>query len=761
MNAVRGAILMLVAIAVAVLLLAWFQSAAPIPEAAPRVALSGRVAFDELFDGITPERIRRTHDHIVAVPSRLAGLEGDLEASRYVEQQLRELDLEVHIQHFPVTVPVTTWCRLTIVEETHVAGDAPPITLHPFWPNHVRTCTTPPEGLVGKVIDVGTGSLEELNGKDVKERIVLADMAAGYQWLDAAKLGAAAILFRPTDEAAHYAAKVLQFPGNIPRFLVTGPVDRLVGRTVRIEARVDWEVRQARNVVGVLRPQTPSREALYLLSYTDSWSVVPDLAPGSYEACSATALVETARALAGQREGLARTVIFVAGSGRSLGIVGPRRLHDAVGLRGAFAANYALIEQRVRRAETELYAMRSAVEALGQVDYWGLNRSDEPRLWRRFGRRAKEACTSIAHDLIDRYVSTAADRAAAAKLAWEQAGRPEKGPTMVAQLQAARVVRRAQQATGADAVALKEHFKDVLEASGCRARMSTALEDALGAVEDELRVEQDTLRLADLLRPFEKTYFVMLAPSTHGRRMRYEASPELGRHLERARDAVVSKWIEWRPGESSAGAPHPSHHLIDAVSTTGAWSTDVRNRAFPVQKIGRNEQTHFFYQYAHALHAPVVLAGIDLPESYHTPLDTQVSFEDLAAQAQMIAGLSAQIAAGDQSIQVAGQTAWTQRKWFSDFGGSVVTLGGANAILPTRRAADTLVVVRGQYGRHVHMHRSRDGTFRFPAVERGPDTLIADAYRIEDRTGQIVAARDMGLEGARFPHTVSEARHYA
>ncbi|MDP7637957.1 MAG: M28 family peptidase, partial [Phycisphaerae bacterium] len=393
-----------------------------------RPELAGSINFDKLFSGITVESVGRTHRRIVQFPSRLAGTAGDLEVAADVEQEFRRLKMDdVLVQRYPVTVPVTKWCRLSDKDGGELAG----VSLVPFWPNHVRTCTTGPEGIVGRVIDVGTGTLEELDGKSIRNNIALARMTPGFAWLAAAKLGAKAILFRETANPDHYRKKILHFPGNMPRFLTMGTaVEDLVGEEVRIDARVDWEIRTARNVYGVLHPKKAAKQALVLMGFTDSWSVVPDLAPGAYEACSVTTLLEAARALTAQREHLGRGVIFVACSGRGLGVEGSRRMVDALGLRDDFAGNYELLKKRLAESESANSAMEKAVasvKALEDVDYWQLDDEGEGRLWVR-GSPPHRAFTSVVGGLIDRYVAVAEQEAAMAKLAWRTAGRPDKGP---------------------------------------------------------------------------------------------------------------------------------------------------------------------------------------------------------------------------------------------------------------------------------------------------------------------------------------------
>ncbi|MAE67705.1 MAG: hypothetical protein CMJ18_25910 [Phycisphaeraceae bacterium] len=757
-------VLLLLAVAVGLLLLVAMQAAVPAREAQPRVALAGSIDFERLFEKIPGDQIRRIHQRIVQPPSRLAGTAGDLEASGYVEREFDKMGLEVLVQTYPVTAPVTHRSELTVLGPpptdkfpgtfdaatavTAASGERLGISIAPFWPNHVRTCTTGPDGIVGTVIDAGTGRLEDLDGKDIRGNIMLLRMTPDYDWLAAAKLGAAAILFRPAADPFAYSQKFLMFPADLPRFFVEGPVAKLIGKRVRIDARVDWKVVEARNVFGILRAPEACSEALIQIAFTDSWSVVPDRAPGYYEACSVTALLATARALVDQKKGLVRDTIFVACSGRSLGSIGPRRIVDALGLRDRFDENRALLDQRLADAERGDAALNAAVEAAGRDDYWRLGAEDEARLWDRYGREARGAFCEVVSRLIDQTIDTAARRAATARIAWEQAGRPQRVPLMDEHVEAARLLRRARSAAGADGLSLKEHFRDVLERSQCRERLHEALEDARDHASAELKYQRDTNRVADLLGSFDRSYYMILAPSTHGTRLRYECDEQIAGELDRARDTIVLKWLE-RAGRGS-GHGAVDRHLLQADGSSEMWVHTGPNRAFPVEKKHRNIFIQITRVIRYSLHVPFLIAGTELPVGYQTPLDTSVSYEDLAGQTQLIAAVAAHILSTEQPMSRPDVAGRMPKRWFSDIGGEVVNSASSNLLMPSRRVPDSVVVLKGMLGRYFHIQKARNGMFRFPAVEVGPGRLLADAFTIDETSGRITGARDMGFEGKRF-----------
>ena len=742
MRTVLVSIFCILAVAAGVAILICVQGAMPAQMARKPAKLSGDISFDALFSGITPEGMGRRHRRIVQPASRLAGSEGDVAASRFVEEELRRLmgDDNVIVQRYPVTIPVTRECTITHADGAEVPG----VSLLPFWPNMVRTCTTPPDGIVGTVVDAGSGAMEDLDGKRIRGNIALVTLKRGMGWVDAVKLGATAVLFRPGTDSAAYLKKILRFPGNIPRFLASGPVDALVGKPVRIRARVDWEIRQARNVFGVLRPSQEATEALVLLAHTDSWSVVPDKAPGSYEACAAASLLEIARALAAQRKAFGRTIIFGALSGRSLVSEGVRRLNDALGNRESLPANHARLQGRFRTAEADSAACQAALTAYESADYWTLDKGAESDLWRRYGPAAQKAFAAAIHGLIDDYIRVADEKFAAAKLAWVQEKRPEEGPIFDAQLSASHRLRRARSAAGAVPVAFKEFFEDVKKVSGAEQRTAEALRTALRHANAEKQYQQDSVRVAELFLPHERVYHFLLAPSTSGSSLGYAGDRSLCIDMERMRDAVVAAYLRWRklPGDNPATYPN---YITNAAG-------DNRLNVTPSVKGSSHGPDLGLATLRQAAHAAFTFRGLHAPDGFHTPLDTSVNLKDLAEQTRLLAAMAAQIGSGSDALGVPGKDAAGIVSWFSDYGGHVMASGGSNSILPNRPVPNAVVVLKGVYGAPFYIQKTPTGRFRFPAIEAGgADALTCDAYTLDERTGDVTGARDLGPDGQRYP----------
>ena len=85
--------------------------------------------------------------HTLCAPSsRVVGSDGYYAAVKYVQQQVESLpNVELRRHEFALTVPVTRSATLALPD-----GAIEPV--YPFWPALVRVCSTPPEGIKGRLV---------------------------------------------------------------------------------------------------------------------------------------------------------------------------------------------------------------------------------------------------------------------------------------------------------------------------------------------------------------------------------------------------------------------------------------------------------------------------------------------------------------------------------------------------------------------------------------------------------------------------------
>ena len=739
--------LLLVAISTALstlLLVLYLNRAEP---QSPRLPsdLAKAIDFDALFESIGQAEIARLHQRIVSPGSRLSGTAGEREISLWVEAEFRRLGLEVVLQRFPVTVPITRWCEISLEDGTEVSN----VHITPFWPNLVRTCTTPPPGIVGTVIDVGSGVMEDLEGLDVSGNIALVTMRGGFGWLDTAKLGAAAILFQSSPDPKAYRDKFLGFPASLPRFFVTGSANCLVGKRIRLRGRVDWVEQPARNVFGVLRAANSieTDEALTLIARTDSWSVVPEHNPGSHDAAGLAALIGIARSLSGQREGINRTTVFAALSGRYQGSEGMRRMTDALGGKD-FQGNLKLIASRRAKAKKLRDDLVASTQAMTN---WPRGEDESATtFWKHQTPPVRTAVSTAARRIIERYIRDCQDQAEKAKVAWVLAGRPIKGPLYKAQLALWQRLRRARTASGANLSELRQHFKGVWDSARVAEQLELTLSESLAHVKGQWQYQDDTIQVANLLggvKPrIKHHYYFYLEPSVagehSGEQLIYRGDQSLCAQLDRTRDSVIAAWLEWK--EQTNVPSLYTNFLVNGHRIRQF----VHERPWPGPRPGGLLEINPVWPLRFVGKAVFTFKSRILPLRHQTPLDLRVDVANLTAQTQHLAALAAQIASGAEAMDRPGK-ADTLLNWFSDYGGEVLTLGASNSLLPNQRVNDALVVAKSAWGGSIQIQRSRDGTFRFPAI--ATEDVLGEAYTIDDATGQITGARDLGPDGQRFP----------
>ncbi len=293
--------------------------------------------LEEALEAVSAESIENTVRELSSYPSRVVGYAGADSAYEYIRQQFEDIGLQdIRTEAFPVTVPIDKGSRLTVLE----TGEEVP--LYALWPNHVRTPTTPLEGLTGPIIYGGKGEFGEFNGYDMDGSIVLMDFDSQDRFINARMLGATAVIFFDNGRVTRSEAerKFLGLPLNVPRYWVEkAHAPGLLAlaepgtNTVNVQARMEWEVAEAKNIFGWIpgldedmpnaRDETRTKWKDYTIvieSFYDAMSVVPGLAPGAESATGVAALLEVARAV--KRYNPKYSVVILATSGHFMGLEG-------------------------------------------------------------------------------------------------------------------------------------------------------------------------------------------------------------------------------------------------------------------------------------------------------------------------------------------------------------------------------------------------------------------------------------------------------
>ncbi len=270
---------------------------------------------------------------LAGLGDRSTGTPGNDAAAQYIKKRLKAIGLEkVSVQKFSLPILRHRGSRMEIID----TGRS--IPLHPIKNNAISPGTIPEQGIRGPLYYVGSGRLQDFNDKRIRGATVLMEMDSGKGWLQAASLGAAALIYvdRGPTPKSFFNEKLELTPLQFPRFWMpvdtaekyfgtfeTKPSGRLAAE-IRLTSDIRWEPADGENIYGVIEGADPklSEELVMVEAFYDSSALVPGLSPGADEACGIAALLEVARFLKENPPG--RSVLLVASSGHAQTLTGMR-----------------------------------------------------------------------------------------------------------------------------------------------------------------------------------------------------------------------------------------------------------------------------------------------------------------------------------------------------------------------------------------------------------------------------------------------------
>ena len=256
---------------------------------------------------------------IGAFPHRLSGSDNCREAAQYIEKRLSELSPdELIVQPFSTTQTKTESCELMTPEGRS-------IPLLPMRPDGIIPPVTPPDGVTGKLVRLGTGTPEELNATaSLTGCIAVLDYNCGQGWLRALRLGASAIIFTRESQPQGINFHYTETNANLLRFYHDGPENELPpdGTTVTLKSKVIWQAATAQNVIAFFRGTAPmfsqgKEEIMVLAANLDTFGEVPELSPGGRSAANCAALLALAEAISQNRPRRHTLVVFLDNQARA------------------------------------------------------------------------------------------------------------------------------------------------------------------------------------------------------------------------------------------------------------------------------------------------------------------------------------------------------------------------------------------------------------------------------------------------------------
>jgi hypothetical protein len=274
-------------------------------------------------------------DALSSFGSRVLGYDGFFDAANYIKDYLTSLGLQVREETFDIVTPIVERCTITVEMPD---GSRAEYDAYPLWPNHVNPCpyTSPEEG--DRLIYVSQGLPEDFNGVDVEGAFVLMDFNNRWYWKNVAVFNGKGVIFIEEEETICTEAvqKTFSVPLNFPRLYVRGEAASALRNLISsqgelhvwIDSHMVWETKTVSNIVAVVEGTDPAlrNEVAVIGAYYDSWSIVPQLAPGATDAMGVAFLLEVARLFTENPP--QRTVWLVAFAGHYQALVGAREFVD-------------------------------------------------------------------------------------------------------------------------------------------------------------------------------------------------------------------------------------------------------------------------------------------------------------------------------------------------------------------------------------------------------------------------------------------------
>jgi hypothetical protein len=302
-----------------------------------------------------------------AMRDRSTGSRGCAETANFIYKTFQELGLdEVGRHRYLLPVMRYQGASLTLLDRKLT------LPLRAFALNAMTPESTPASGLEGPLLYVGSGDLQRFNGTDPSGSIVLMEMDSGKNWLNAATLGARALIYvdRGAKAKGFFREKGEITPVRFPRFWVPLSEVRglfgsfetakggLLAPRIRLESKGGWERATAENVFALVPGVDPNlkEQLLVVEAFYDSTGLVAGASPGADEASSVATLLELARTLKVHPPG--RSVLLVATSGHAQSLAGLREL---VWTLRARVKEQKELEKELRATKAR---METAVEAL-------------------------------------------------------------------------------------------------------------------------------------------------------------------------------------------------------------------------------------------------------------------------------------------------------------------------------------------------------------------------------------------------------------
>ena len=318
---------------------------------------------------------------LAAFKDRSTGTPGAQAAAKYIKDQFNRIGLE-DVGSIRFDNPILRHKKSVLyLADRNI--EVPIFSLHA---NVISPASTPPEGVTGPLVYVGSGELKEFNNKTIAGAIVLMELDSGKNWLHAASLGAKALIYvdRGSQSKTVFEEKVELTPIPFPRFwMPLSRVRELFGRfeasdqavvkSIRLTSNSIWETAIGENIYGLITgiDQKLKDELIIVEAFYDSKAFVPGLSPGADESCSIVTLLQMARYL--KQSPPARSILLVATDGHSRTLAGMREMIWSIRER---SKDIRKIKKMLRKAVSSTQKTEKLLKSISSETGWLKEASD-------------------------------------------------------------------------------------------------------------------------------------------------------------------------------------------------------------------------------------------------------------------------------------------------------------------------------------------------------------------------------------------------
>lgn len=360
------------------------------------------------------------------VVGRVTGSVGCENTEKLITEQFKAAGLTVQTQEFQTIVPETRSCEI-LVEGV----SAPGVTLYPFEPTGLVTNPLPKEGVSGPLVVLNSSTPRELVAQHIEGSIVV-NRGMDCSWATLAQLGALAVIViddpaeaADPDRPVNWKDFVSGFDVNYPRFYARGDVEKLVGQTVTLTSDVRWKSVSARNIIGLLpgKKNVNKAEALVISASYDSYSYIPELAPGAEQAISLAALLELVRAMKGYAGEMNRDIIFIATAGHGQAQEGVSKLVESIEKISKPLRTAETFETQIKDHEQKLKYIAHARKILAD-NPWDMKSATFRQQWGEEDKDFRSWFEAVFSAVAGDVTMEQREGSVKARLEWIRAGKP-------------------------------------------------------------------------------------------------------------------------------------------------------------------------------------------------------------------------------------------------------------------------------------------------------------------------------------------------